>query len=1027
MPPGDSGPERRSPVSMTRPRSIRLVGLWLAATAAMLAAVPVSATEVRDPLSIAVPFVRTFRDADGLPQNTVNAMALDAEGRLWVGTQDGVARYDGRTWETIELPLETPNRFIRDLLATSDGALWFGTLENGLLRWRDGAWLHVPPSPRTIPTPRVNTLAETGPPEARTLWVGLHDGGLASFDGSKWNHWRVRDGLPSDRVWDLEEISEPGGPQLWVATDEGVAILDLATGALTALPELAGLPCNSLAKSRDANGGQLIWVGTYGHGLLRRGRDGWARLQVADGLPSLFLTDLEAEVEDSRRLWLATDGGGVAIADEQSIRPVTLGPSFDSAAAYRLFETTASQGAAALWVGTRNNGLLRVAESGWRLIQPPTESTFVSVSALSVDSVAGGADLWVGLDGRGLWHWSGGSWRHFSHRTGELGHDTVQALLTTRRVGDQARTWVGTRNGGLSELRGGRWIRHDASTGALSNDLVQTLAEVRGSSGAELWVGTREGGAIFDGRRWRPLPGDEELARTSILTLLPEPGEAGSPTTVWIGTTTGLVRWRDGRVERWSTADGLPVSSVLSLHLERDLSGRRALWIGTDGGGLARLDPDLEHPVPELPAGGRVPQLGNGVVHAIVEDLAHRIYVSTNRGVYRFFADRDGFNIESFTTEQGLPLNQGMHAAATVDDAGRVWIGTVGGLAVLAPASDRVDRAPKRLLLEFARGSRPDVRLASGVELPSDLRTLHFHYALLSFVGESLTRYRTELIGLDRAPTAWSASGEREVSGLGPGAYRFRVWGRDAAGNVSEPSEVSFSIRPAFWRTWWFYLAVAAILVGLARLWLMRRSLQHARREADLAALIAVRTRQLERANQLLAELSYVDPLTAVPNRRRFDELLEVEWKRSIRTRLPLAIVMIDVDNFKLFNDDLGHPAGDECLRRIASTLADALPRAGDTVTRYGGEEFAAILPATDLDGGRRVAESFRRAVQAAAIPHPAIGAGGRITVSCGVAAAVPGLRDSAGDLVAEADRALYRAKREGKDRVVVATNDVLA
>jgi diguanylate cyclase (GGDEF)-like protein len=183
-------------------------------------------------------------------------------------------------------------------------------------------------------------------------------------------------------------------------------------------------------------------------------------------------------------------------------------------------------------------------------------------------------------------------------------------------------------------------------------------------------------------------------------------------------------------------------------------------------------------------------------------------------------------------------------------------------------------------------------------------------------------------------------------------------------------------------------------------------------------------TQRLEAANKMLLNRSALDGLTAIPNRRRYDEVLEQEWKRAMRTGRSLSVVMIDVDDFKPYNDTYGHQAGDHCLKRVAGVLSRSVKRPGDFVARYGGEEFAVVLPGTDMAGAREVAETVRQQIEACAMPHTASRAGSVVTISAGAAAMVPGRGDKAVDLVEAADRALYRAKREGRNRVRTGKSD---
>jgi len=178
---------------------------------------------------------------------------------------------------------------------------------------------------------------------------------------------------------------------------------------------------------------------------------------------------------------------------------------------------------------------------------------------------------------------------------------------------------------------------------------------------------------------------------------------------------------------------------------------------------------------------------------------------------------------------------------------------------------------------------------------------------------------------------------------------------------------------------------------------------------------------RLQEANEALQRLTLVDTVTDVANRRQFDRALADEWARAIRAGTSIGLVLVDVDHFKPYNDRYGHPAGDECLRRIAAVLGRTLLRAGDLVARYGGEEFAAILPLTDVDAATAVAERMRRSVEALAMPHGATPLG-IVTISGGVAASRPDPGANALDLVARVDAALYEAKAMGRNRIVAST-----
>jgi len=177
---------------------------------------------------------------------------------------------------------------------------------------------------------------------------------------------------------------------------------------------------------------------------------------------------------------------------------------------------------------------------------------------------------------------------------------------------------------------------------------------------------------------------------------------------------------------------------------------------------------------------------------------------------------------------------------------------------------------------------------------------------------------------------------------------------------------------------------------------------------------------ELETRNAELAMLSSIDGLTGIANRRTFDAALDREWRRAAREQSDLSLMLLDVDFFKRYNDYYGHQAGDECLRTIARAIATTLRRPADLAARYGGEEFAALLPGTSLDGAQHVAQAVSEAVAALGLPHARSDVACHVTLSIGIAAAVPAPSAGSESLVRHADTALYESKQAGRNRSTV-------
>lgn len=963
------------------------------------------------------PYCKLFLDVDGLPQNTVHALIVDREGSLWVGTQDGAAAYDGKSWNRLDLPHPDLSNFVRALLETRDGSLWIGRQAGGLARYRDGQWVDVDFGTTGLADERVNALLETqGSDGHNELWVGTAESGLLRFDGRNWTSFGPAAGLPSAQVWSLLETEGAEGRRLWIGTTAGPATLRLSDGRIE-VP--AGAPkesVSSLLETASPEGVRTVWVGTYGGGLLRWNGGAWSRLGAADGLPSPFITDLAASPSGGPdSLWIATDGGGVAKFSEGRIRSVELGALLASRAVYKILETRAEQGAQAVWLGTRNNGLIRMTEGLWRAFQPFPETPNVPVTAILQRAEADGStSLWLGTDGYGVAVWRAGAWSRIDAGSGAIGNNTVLALAESRSIGGRRLVWVGSRNGGLASFDGERWRRFGQAGGELPSDLVQALLETAEPGGrGTLWVGTRNGLAAFDGERWRRSGDEPGFPAVSVLSLLGSRSHSGAAE-LWVGTTNGLYLFAGGNWRHWSDPSGLRNRAVQSLHESTSPDGHRTLWIGTDGGGIALLAMDDPDATPGALSDRGSPALPNGSIYSILEDREGRIYASTNSGVSRLTPIESGFRKEEFTTEHGLPLNQGNRGAGLVDSRGRLWIGTIGGAAAFDPLAEFHDQRPKRLRLRGKPVGCVGCELFDRGALTHDQNRVQFQYALLSFFGETLTRYRTQLVGYEENPSSWSPAVSREIAALAPGSYVFRVWGRDASGNISGPEELAFVVRPAPWQTRWAQLLLLCAAACAVLLVARARSRAQQRRERALEELVETRTRQLRHANELLVDLSYVDALTAVPNRRRFDDLFGEEWKRCLRAGSPISLVMIDIDSFKGYNDTYGHLVGDSCLKSVALCLADGLVRSGDAIARYGGEEFAVILPATEVAGALLVAEHLRRRVERLGIATTASKAGRVVTVSCGVATTTPTVEQDPAELFRRADDALYRAKRAG-------------
>lgn len=980
-----------------------------------------------DAFDLARPALRLYGMESGLPSGVVYCFARDAGGRLWAGTVDGAAYFNGHVWVPVRMPAGSASQYVRAILTSRDGSLWFGTQDGGAWRLRRGRWTNLQGG-KALPSSHVFSLAETQDEQGRlTLWVGTSDQGIVALASESRRTYGPAEGLPGGTVWRIREIHAPDGSRaVWAATERG---------------------------------------------LFRLEGERWRSLGPSDGFPGQAANDvIDVEERDgSRSVWVSMWTGGVARWDGRTWTVFRAGEDFPgSASTTSLCATRDASGRTTVWIGTLNEGLCWFEDGRWHVLDE--ERGFPVAGILgSIPVAEGKPTLWIGTRGGGVASLDMGGWRTLDHSAG-LPSPEVTAFAEEEEAGGGGVLWVGTANG-LVRLRPGRppervepgrlpsdyvhalhlrgkelWVatlkgvaRKDASgwhreegDGVLSEKMAISFLETESAGGRRLlWVGTSKGLARLEQGRWSLLTRSAGFPNDYVSSLCSVPGPDGEPV-LWAGTRGGGVSRLEGGV--WTSfgeAAGLPNGTVYALHSSRGADGRRWLWAGTLGGGLARLD--LQSPSRwEIYSRENLPGLTSNYIQRIEEDRQGRIYLSTSSGVTRLTVDaragtiRPG-GVESITVGDGLPNPNGSLGASLVDSLGRVWIGTFGGAAVLDPARETFPLAPPLPVLESAHLASPERLLDPGERLGHRDSHVHFEFSLPVFHRSEDTRYQTQLIGLEPAARPWQPEGWREFPTLPAGRYVFRIWARTYDGKISGPLEFPFSVEPAPWlRTLAIVLYGLAAVGGILGILRVRTRVLLERNEAlrhavndrtrvieEQSLALEASNRDLQEANRELTRLSATDRLTQVFNRGKLDAVLEEELARATRYRLALSVVLLDIDHFKEVNDAHGHLVGDDVLVRFAGLLKESI-RQVDKVGRWGGEEFLLVLPGTDLEQARQVAEKLRQVIAAETFPVVA-----HKTASFGVASLGPG--DSVEKLVGRADAALYRAKESGRNQVQAA------
>lgn len=769
---------------------------------------PAVAAEAPQALSQCIRERWTYRE--GLPHNVVHRLLAARSGYLWIGTQEGLVRFDGVRFKVFT-HLDTPGlagNEITALLEDRDGLIWIGT-SRGLSLLRDGAF-------ETLGLGADAAVTALSPDDEGGLWVATEGDGVRRVRPGATPRVERLEGLEDQRVLTLARL----GRELWIGGYGGLA--RLVDGRLEVMGT-AGLPSEVVTSLRVTRDG-VLWVGTS-RGLARR-TPGSGRLEtVPFAGSSLVLALLEDHLG---ALWVGTEGrplvrvwGDRAEAVVGTVSPLDV-------------HTLAEDGEGDLWAGTESGGLYRL-----RWGQVVTMAREEGLSADVVWSVLQRRDesIWITSDG-GLDRLRGGQVQ--TPHAAELRGARLGGLLEDR-AGD---LWVGTGDG-VTRF-GPRGARRYGKESGLADHLARTIHEdARGT----VWLGTSHGVFRLVDDRFRRLDADPALLGDKVNALAEE-----SPGRLWVGTTTALARVEGNRLVP-ATIGGQPFRGDVTA-LRAEPGG--GLWIGTVGDGLARLTGD------RLERWTQREGLFEDTVLAILDDGAGHLWLSGTRGISRVKRSdldevaagrRGAVAPTAFGTADGMrerECNGGVEPSAWRARDGRLWFATIRGVAVIDPARLGPSQAPPPARVEEVTVDGHPWPVGGVLRLPAGTRRVDVRYTGLALAAAERIRFHHRLLGLDDA--FLDAAGERvaHFTTLDPGRYLFEVAAASAAGAWGPPATLAFEIEPHPWQTPWFALTVALATLGLAVGVHLARTRSLHRREAALAARVDEEMRKVKLLTGLL-------------------------------------------------------------------------------------------------------------------------------------------------------------------------------
>jgi ligand-binding sensor domain-containing protein/signal transduction histidine kinase len=728
--------------------------------------------------------VKLWQMEDGLPNNTVQAITQTQDGYLWIGTREGLARFDGMNFEHIDLLPGTPSVSISALHQSRNGDLWIGTDRFGLFKL-SAAGIRRFPKPDGQYDYDVRELLEAG----NNIWLTSSGEVLCLTNGRLHVQARLHRTLQGICVDDQGMV--------WTAAGD----LSRLNGASPAGQKPLNAPLSSAARCIYFDTSEkTFWLGDEENLVQIKG----AAVTTFPNLlhPSGYISTIFRD--SAGQLWVGTYLGLSRLIDGK-----LMAQSPSNAPQYRIYAIFEDH-EHNLWVGS---------EEGLSRLTPKVFKTITKADGLQVNTVvsvcaASDGSVWISPWGGGLNHWVKGNIA-LLNRTNGLSSDYIMALAE----GHDGSLWAGADNGGaLNQIKNNHITVYGQKDGFIVSASTATTTLFEDERGV-LWIGSRDRLQCWDGKHFSQFATLDGMDHPKINAIC-----GGSQGVVWIGTEGGLTRWQSGKFENLAAKD--PRLKTLILSLYEDPAGR--LWIGTKGNGLLEFKDGGVHEFTSAQG------LFSDAIYAILEDSHNNLWLNSSHGIFRIdkqqFAEvvsgRQSKLISiSYGKADGI-LSSGQYQEVTQPAAcksrdGRLWFRTTQGVAVVDPNQLNINKLPPPVVIqqvvanEYQGNNTIPYALPDNIVIPPGRGDLEVHYDALSFCAPEKCQFRYKLEGLD---AHWVDVGSRRVAyynNLRPGHYRFEVMACNNDGIWSQAQAVvSFDFKPHFWQTWWFATLLAVGSIG---------------------------------------------------------------------------------------------------------------------------------------------------------------------------------------------------------------------
>lgn len=948
--------------------------------------------------------IEGWNTPDGLPHSSINDITQCDNGYLWLATWEGPVRFNGSTFVTYNrkdsAALSNPGS--RHLHCSKNDTLWLAGVNGDVISYSEHLWQQFSPINSMIYD--IQLLADN------SLLLATAGSGLLHVRQKKIvKRFTRQSGLPADYIYDVEQTASG---QVLVATARGLVLFDRALTAAQAISPLGNTEVYALLQ--DADGG--VYAASNA-GVFYAAP--WQELPQFNLLSAIAASTLL--LDNYGLLWFGGVSSDLYRLYQGEAQPLRLDNDLSANRVISLFLDDENS----IWAGT-SNGLKRIREVPFTNLTRYNglQDNFVRTVLESSDG-----SLWIGS--------SAGLDVQYSDGTV---HSVLQNISVLSLAQDSdGNIWVGSRNAGAIQLQQEKQQRFDTNAGLRSAD-VRSITSRQGL----IWLGTANGLHTLN-----PATGQIQRLETSAKNsfILAQLWLADG--SLLLGTNEGAGIWRDNHFNVIAAGTELPQRRILGLYQDKNPD---IVWLATDKGlGRYRRSADTLQFL-ALEAG-----LPSDTILQVVQDNNSNLWLSTNRGIVwldhaNTLTYLDGqtktLAVQLFNEKDGMrsaQTNGGSNPAAILRQNGSLVFATAAGVSEVQPKllSRHIPKPPHSKIEQLTADGKTLPFSAKGITLPAGTERLTIQLAGLGFIAPERIQLRTRLLGFDKE---WTVRGGNntlaEYTNLPPGEYEFQTAAAYTGGKWSEVLSMPLIIQPFVWQYKSFWLVLLLLLLLAAERMIYIRTRRAIQEQAKLERLVAEKTKvlqkqtdhllamdkeRLELLNKIQQQAEFFsnqarqDMLTGLRNRRAFGELAEQEFKRLQRYPNPLCVAITDIDHFKSINDTYSHATGDVVLQRVARVLASQC-REIDTVARWGGEEFVLLFPQTSLSDAISICEKLRQQVSKldfSEVDTDLVNL--TVTISFGVASF-----DGEPDyerLLARADKALYRAKKTGRNKVVSAAS----